>query len=63
MGKQKLENLSISSISNEVFEVVEQMFGHRFASFIFSLLTASRDGLLETEIINILQNSKNIEGE
>lgn len=62
MGKHKVENLSIPSISNEVFEMIEKIFGQKFASVVFSLLVSSRSGLLETEIVSMLQNSTKIEG-
>jgi hypothetical protein len=63
LGQRKLENLSISHISEKVFDILETKFGVTKVKYLITLITASRDGLLETEIIEILQNSKIVDGE
>lgn len=62
LGQRKLENLSISHISEKIFEILENKFGVAKVKYLITLITASRDGLLETEIIDMLQNSKIVEG-
>lgn len=62
MGQRKLENLSISHISEQVFEILENKFGVTKVKYLITLIIASRDGLLESEIIEMLQNSKIVEG-
>lgn len=62
LGQRKLENLSISHISEKVFEILENKFGVTQVKYLITLITASRDGLLEAEIIEILQNSKIVDG-
>jgi hypothetical protein len=61
-GQRKLENLSISHISEKVFEILENKFGVTTVKYLITLITASRDGLLETEIIEMLQSSNVVEG-
>jgi Cdc6-like AAA superfamily ATPase len=63
LGQRKLENLSISHISEKVFEILESKFGVTKVKYLITLIIASRDGLLETEIVDLLQGSKIIEGE
>lgn len=63
LGQRKLENLSISHISEKVFEILENKFGLTTVKYLITLITASRDGLLETEIIEMLQRSKIVDGE
>lgn len=62
LGQRKLENLSISHISEKVFEILESKFGVTKVKYLITLMNASRDGLLETEIIDLLQSSKMVEG-
>lgn len=63
LGQRKLENLSISHISEKVFEILESKFGASKVKYLITLINASRDGLLETEIVDLLQSSKIVEGE
>jgi len=63
MGQRKLENLSISHISEKVFEILENKFGLTIVKYLITLITASRDGLLETELVEMLEKSKIIDGE
>lgn len=62
LGQRKLENLTISHISEKVFEILESKFGVSPVKYLITLINASRDGLLETEIIDLLQSSKIVEG-
>jgi len=62
LGQRKLEHLSISHISEKVFEILENKFGLTTVKYLITLITASRDGLLETEIFEMLQSSKIVDG-
>ncbi|KAL7029565.1 hypothetical protein ACKWTF_006289 [Chironomus riparius] len=62
LGQRKLENLSISHISEKVFEILENKFGLTTVKYLITLITASRDGLLETEIFEMLESSKIVDG-
>lgn len=57
-----MENLTISHISEKVFEILESKFGVTKVKYLITLINASRDGLLETEIIDLLHSSKIVEG-
>lgn len=57
-----MENLTISHVSEKVFEILESKFGVTQVRYLITLMNASRDGLLETEIIDLLQSSKIVEG-
>lgn len=63
LGHRKLENLTISHISEKVFEILESKFGVTQVKYLITLINASRDGLLETEIIDLLQTSNIVAGE
>lgn len=58
MGQRKLENLTIPHISETVFEILENKFGLSKVKYLITLIIASRDGLLETEIIQLLEISR-----
>lgn len=45
-----------------MFEILECKFGVTKVKYLITLINASRDGLLETEIIDLLQSSKIVEG-
>lgn len=45
-----------------MFEILESKFGVTQVKYLITLINASRDGLLETEIIDLLQSSKIVEG-
>lgn len=45
-----------------MFEILESKFGVTKVKYLITLINASRDGLLETEIIDLLQSSKIVEG-
>lgn len=57
-----MENLTISHISEKVFEILECKFGVTQVKYLITLINASRDGLEETEIIELLQSSKIVDG-
>ncbi|ETN61299.1 hypothetical protein AND_007044 [Anopheles darlingi] len=62
LGKTELSDTSVSHISEQVFEILEQKFTAPIIRLIVPLLLASREGLLETEIITLLRNSKLVNG-
>lgn len=45
-----------------MFEILESKFGVTKVKYLITLINASRDGLLETEMIELLQISKIVEG-
>ena len=45
-----------------MFEILEYKFGVTQVKYLITLINASRDGLLETEIIELLKSSKIVEG-
>ena len=45
-----------------MFEILENKFGVTEVKYLITLINASRDGLLETEIIDLLKSSKIVEG-
>lgn len=63
LGERKLENLGIAHISEKVFEILENKFGAASVKYLITLINASRDGLLEIDIINLLEESKIVKGE
>lgn len=48
-----LDNMCVT-----VFEIVERKFGSEVVGFIVTLLVCSRYGMMETEVLSILGNSK-----
>lgn len=49
---------TLDNMCQTVFEIVERKFGTDVVRFIVSLLVCSRYGLLETELLSLLGNSK-----
>lgn len=45
-----------------MFEILESKFGVTKVKYLMTLINSSRDGLLETEIIDLLKSSKIVEG-
>uniref|UniRef100_A0A182PJR6 WD_REPEATS_REGION domain-containing protein n=1 Tax=Anopheles epiroticus TaxID=199890 RepID=A0A182PJR6_9DIPT len=62
LGITNLSNTSVSHISERVFEILEEKFTAPIVKLIMSLLLASREGLLETEIITLIRNSNLVNG-
>lgn len=58
LGETDLADISLTSICNKVFDIVETKFGKNVAKFILSLLCASREGLTETEAIELLKETQ-----
>ncbi|XP_049279219.1 uncharacterized protein LOC125761788 [Anopheles funestus] len=62
LGITNLSDTSVSHISERVFEILEEKFTAAIVRLIVSLLLASREGLLETEIITLIRNSNLVTG-
>lgn len=62
MGETNLADISFGSVSENVFEVLEKRFGKEIIRYLVSILIASRDGLYETEIIELLKQSNLLDG-
>ncbi|XP_058058731.1 uncharacterized protein LOC131209639 [Anopheles bellator] len=62
LGKTNLSDTSVSHISEQVFEILEEKFTAAIIRLIIPLLLASREGLLETEIITLLRSSNLVNG-
>uniref|UniRef100_A0A182X1F3 WD_REPEATS_REGION domain-containing protein n=1 Tax=Anopheles quadriannulatus TaxID=34691 RepID=A0A182X1F3_ANOQN len=62
LGITNLSNTSVSHISERVFVILEEKFTAPIVRLIMSLLLASREGLLETEIITLIRNSNLVTG-
>lgn len=62
MGETNLADISFASVSENVFEVLEKRFGKEIIQYLVSILIASRDGLYETEIIELLKQSNFVDG-
>lgn len=62
MGETNLADISFASISENVFEVLEKRYGKEIIRYLVSILIASRDGLYETEIIELLKQSNLVHG-
>lgn len=63
LGHRKIENLTISHISEKMFEIMESKLGLSKFKYLMTLITAAREGLLETEVIELLTDSKIVDGE
>lgn len=50
-------------LSESVFEILENKFGAEKVKYLLSIINASRDGLLEAEIVQLLQDKYSEEGE
>lgn len=53
LGITDLPEMSLKKLSYKVLEVIENMFGTDMSSFLISIITASRSGLHESEIIQL----------
>uniref|UniRef100_A0AAG5DS04 AAA+ ATPase domain-containing protein n=1 Tax=Anopheles atroparvus TaxID=41427 RepID=A0AAG5DS04_ANOAO len=62
LGITNLSDTSVSYISDKVFAILEEKFTTAITKLIISLLLASREGLLETEIITLIRNSNLVSG-
>uniref|UniRef100_A0A182NTF5 WD_REPEATS_REGION domain-containing protein n=1 Tax=Anopheles dirus TaxID=7168 RepID=A0A182NTF5_9DIPT len=62
LGITNLSDTSVSPISERVFEILEEKFTAAIVRLIVSLLLASREGLLETEIITLIRSSNLVTG-
>lgn len=58
LGEINLPDIALDSICNKVFQITEDKFGKDVTKFIITLIITSRDGLCETEIIELLEQSK-----
>lgn len=58
LGEFNLSDTSLKSTSNKMFQTLENKFGEAIIKYLVSLLIASRDGLHETEINELLKQSK-----
>lgn len=56
------EDTTLSNICDKVFETLEKKFKPTVVRFLISLLITSRDGLRETELIDLMKESKLVEG-
>ncbi|XP_058120682.1 uncharacterized protein LOC131292411 [Anopheles ziemanni] len=62
LGITNLSDTSVSHISDKVFTILEEKFTTAITKLIIPLLLASREGLLETEIITLIRNSNLVNG-
>lgn len=62
LGCTDLTDFSLSSICDKVFNVLEEKFGQHVVSHLISLIIAARDGLTETELIELLHQSRLVTG-
>lgn len=58
LGEYNLSDTSLTSTSNKMYQTLETKFGEAIIKYLVSLLIASRDGLRETEINELLKQSK-----
>lgn len=58
LGETNLSDISFASTSEHVFKVLERKFGTEIVRYLVPILVASRDGLNEKEIIELLKQSK-----
>lgn len=63
LGEFNLNDTSLTATSNKMFQTLETKFGEAIIKYLVALLIASRDGLRETEIIELLKQSKLINDE
>lgn len=57
VGVNHLENVNLPTVCDKVFDCLEEKFESNFIRFLFSILIASREGILETEMVEILQKT------
>lgn len=53
-----MTDISLTSICDKVFDIIETKFGKDVTKFVLSLLCASREGVSETEVIELLNDSQ-----
>lgn len=56
-----MKDISLANICDKVFEILENRFDNDTTKFLMSLIIASRDGILESEITDLLDQSKLVE--
>lgn len=56
-----MKDISLANICDKVFEILENQFDADITKFLISLIIASRDGALESEITDLLDQSKLVE--
>lgn len=56
-----MKDISLANICDKVFEILENQFENDVTKFLISLIIASRDGILESEITDLLDQSKLVE--
>uniref|UniRef100_A0A336N130 CSON004218 protein n=1 Tax=Culicoides sonorensis TaxID=179676 RepID=A0A336N130_CULSO len=55
LGVKELTQKTLQTLSFKVLEILENIFGRKMVSFIMSIIHASRSGLSESDIIQLLQ--------
>lgn len=58
LGEIDLADISLKSVCDKVFDIIETKFGRNATKFVLSLLCASREGVAETEAIALLNESQ-----
>lgn len=53
-----MKDISLANICDRVFDILENQFEKDVTRFLISLIIASRDGILESEITDLLEQSK-----
>ncbi|KAJ6649686.1 putative WD repeat-containing protein, partial [Pseudolycoriella hygida] len=61
LGEFDLKDISLANICDKVFEILENRLDADVTKFVMTLIVASRDGIFESEIIYLLNESKLIE--
>lgn len=57
MGEINFKDISLANFCDKVFIILENKFTGDITKYLIALIVASRDGLMETEIINLLKQS------
>lgn len=57
MGENNFKDISLANICDKVFVILENKFTGDITKYLIALIVASRDGLMETEILNLLKQS------
>lgn len=61
-GETDLADISLTSICDKVFQILENKFGDSITRLLISIIIASRDGIRETDAIDILGQSNLVTG-
>lgn len=61
-GETDLTDLSFTSVCDKVFQILEDKFGESITRLLISIIIASRDGIRETDAIDILGQSNLVTG-